>query len=46
MSMSHLWVNLRKADYTEGDRIVEMWAWLRPVWIMMWAVIQRDGQRA
>lgn len=20
-------VNLRKADYTEGDRTVEMWAW-------------------
>lgn len=38
-------VNLRKADYTEGDRMVEMWAELRPAWIMMWTLIQWDGQR-
>lgn len=38
-------VNLRKADYKEGDRMVEMWAWLSPAWIMMWTLIQRDGQR-
>lgn len=38
-------VNLRKADYTEGGRMLEMWAWLSPTWIMMWTLIQRDGQR-
>jgi len=24
---------------------VEMWVWLRPAWIMLWTLIQRDGHR-
>lgn len=38
-------VNLGKADYTEGGGMLEMWAWLNPAQIMMWTLIQRDGQR-
>ncbi len=48
MKLKHYYgplVDLRKADYTEGDRMVEMWAWLSPAWIMMWTLIQRNGQR-
>lgn len=30
-------VNFRKADYTQGDRMVETWAWLSAAWIMMGA---------
>lgn len=25
--------------------MLEMWAWLSPAQIMMWTLIQRDGQR-
>lgn len=25
--------------------MVAMWAWLSPAWIMMWTLIQGDGQR-
>lgn len=39
-------VNLGKRDYMEAaGGMLEMRAWLSPAQIMMWTLIQRDGQR-